>query len=138
MFAMLRSSCLTLVVLAALPALALAQEPTAATPADGHTIHVTAPHIMGDHLIDPMHHYCKVISPEPVIQCLMFASTAPDARLMGIEYIAAKSITRREIPLGQWNTLWHDHAVEIEAGVVALPDMPEDEATEVANVVAGT
>lgn len=113
-----------------------AQEP--ATPGEGFTIHVTAPHIANGHLVDPMHHYCKVISDEPVIQCLMFDSTDPDARLMGIEYIIAKSITRREVPLASWNRNWHDHQVEIDAGVVAVHDMSEEDAAGVAGLVATT
>lgn len=111
-------------------------------PADGFDIHVTAPHIMGDHLIDPMHHFCKLISRDPVlIQCLMFAADAgndPNARLLGIEYIADKSLTRSKVNLGVWNRDWHDHVPEIEAGVLKLPGLAAEEAQQIVDVVSGT
>lgn len=50
-------------------------------PADGFNIHVMAPHKFEDGTVHgPYHHYCKGISPE-VLQCLLFESTDPDARL---------------------------------------------------------
>lgn len=111
-------------------------------PATGFDIHVTAPHILGDHLIDPMHHFCKLISQEPVvIQCLMFAADAgddPNARLLGIEYIVDKSLTREKVNLGVWNRDWHDHVPEIEAGLVGLPDLSGEEARKIVEVVSGT
>lgn len=36
-----------------------------ANPAAGHTIHVTAPHVVDGKVMGPYHHYCKVLSPEP-------------------------------------------------------------------------
>ena len=45
-----------------------AQEPAkTATPADGYTVHVTAPHMVNGHEMGPYHHYCKVIAPDPQI-----------------------------------------------------------------------
>ena len=43
----------------------------AMTPADGHTIHVLAPHVINGKVMGPFHHYCKIISPEPMIECLI-------------------------------------------------------------------
>ena len=84
------------------------------TPADGHSIHVLAPHVINGHEQGPYHHYCKVISSEPVIECLIYTSTDTMARLTQIEYIVAKTITRtRLISLAEWNRNWHDHAQEI-------------------------
>lgn len=125
------------------PGLALGQEmeqpeTAPATPGQGFDLHITAPHIMGDRLVDPMHHYCKGISDAPVLQCLMFESDEPGARLVGVEYVIAKSITRPEVPLGDWNRNWHDHAVEIEAGVVGLPDLEGQAAADVAALAATT
>ncbi len=64
-----------------------------ATPADGYTIHVTAPHVVAGKVMGPYHHYCKVLSPEPIIECLCYRSSDPGARLEQVEYIIAKSIT---------------------------------------------
>jgi hypothetical protein len=132
--------------LGVLAALLLAAAPSAAqeaakapTPADGYTVHVTAPHVVAGKEMGPYHHYCKVLSPEPVIQCLVYASNEPNARLEQIEYIVAKSITRTgAVKLADWNRNWHDHRQEIATGRVQVHDLPPDKAKEVADLVATT
>jgi len=110
-----------------------------ATPADGHTIHVTAPHVVAGKVMGPYHHYCKVLSPEPVIECLCYRSSDPGARLEQVEYIIAKSITRTgAVPLADWNKNWHDHKQEIATGRVQVHDLPPDKAKEVADLVSTT
>jgi hypothetical protein len=110
-----------------------------ATPADGHTIHVTAPHVVDGKVMGPYHHYCKVLSPEPVIECLCYSSSEPSARLEQVEYIIAKSITRTgAVSLADWNKNWHDHKQEIATGRVQVHDMPPDKAKEVADLVSTT
>src|SRR5438445_13883381 len=96
----------------------LAQEATPAakpTPADGHTIHVTAPHLIDGKVRGPFHHYCKVVAPDPFIQCLLFETNDPNAKLVGIEYIVAKPLTRNRevVPASIWTKLWNDHAEEM-------------------------
>ena len=109
------------------------------TPADGHTIHVTAPHVVAGKVMGPYHHYCKVLSPEPVIECLCYESSEPGARLQQVEYIVAKSITRTgAVSLATWNQNWHDHAQEIATGRVQVHDLPPDKAKGVADLVATT
>ena len=118
---------------------ALGQAGTAPTPADGHTIHVVAPHVVNGMVMGPYHHYCKVLSPEPVIECLCYRSTVPGARLEQVEYIIGKSITRTgAVSLTDWNKYWHDHKQEIATGRVQVLDMPPDKAKEVADLVATT
>jgi len=110
-----------------------------ATPADGHTVHVTAPHVVAGKVMGPYHHYCKVLSPEPVIECLCYSSNDPDARLEQVEYIIAKSITRTgAVSLRNWNKNWHDHKQEIATGRVQVHDLPPDKAKEVADLVSTT
>ena len=95
---------------------AMSQEATPATkpsPAEGYNIHVLAPHMVDGQVKGPYHHYCKVVAPDPQIVCLIFESTEPNAMLMQVEYIWAKSLTRPKVPLKTWNKYWHDHAVEI-------------------------
>ena len=130
-------------VVAALGVLAMGIVPRAPfvspSPADGHTIHVLAPHVVEGHVQGPYHHYCKVISPEPVIECLIYTSTDSMARLTQIEYIVAKSITRTDaISLDEWNRNWHDHTQEIATGRVQVLDLPPDQAKGVADLVATT
>lgn len=109
------------------------------SPADGHTIHVTAPHVVAGKVMGPDHHYCKVLSPEPVIECLCYSSSDSGARLEQVEYIIGKSITRTgAVSLPAWNKNWHDHKQEIATGRVQVLDMPPEKAKEVADLVATT
>src|SRR3954471_5487438 len=68
--------------------------PSTARPTDGYTVHVLAPHVVKGKVMGPFHHYCKIISPEPIIQCQIYDSTDANAPLTQIEYIVAKSIPR--------------------------------------------
>jgi hypothetical protein len=112
-------------------------EPT--TPAAGYNIHVTAPHVVGGKVMGPFHHYCRVLSPEPIIECLCYRSSDPGARLEQVEYIISKSITRTgAVALTDWNKNWHDHKQEIATGRVQVLDLPPDKAKEVADLVATT
>src|SRR5215469_5581567 len=121
----------------ALPA--MSQTGNTPTPAEGHTVHVIAPHVVDGKVMGPYHHYCKVLSPEPVIECLCYRSSDPGARLEQVEYIIAKSITRTgAVSLADWNKNWHDHKQEIATGRVQVLDMPPDKAKEVADLVATT
>ena len=118
---------------------ATGQDRKMASPADGHTVHVTAPHVVAGKVMGPYHHYCKVLSPEPVIECLCYESSDPGARLEQVEYIIAKSITRTgPVSLANWNKNWHDHTQEIATGRVQVHDVPPDKAKEVADLVATT
>jgi hypothetical protein len=126
-------------VLVAAFAPAAGQEKSIVSPADGHTVHVTAPHVVDGKVMGPFHHYCKVLSPEPVIECLCYGSSDPNARLEQIEYIVAKSITRTgAVTLADWNRNWHDHRQEIATGRVQVHDLPPEKAKEVADLVATT
>ncbi len=111
----------------------------AMTPADGHTIHVLAPHVIGGKVMGPFHHYCKIISPEPTIECLIYLSTDSLAPLVEVEYIVAKTLTRTDlISLADWNKNWHDHQQEIATGRVKVLDVPDSVGAQVAGVVAKT
>ena len=71
-------------------------------PADGFNIHVMAPHKFEDGTVHgPYHHYCKGISPE-ILQCLLFESTDPNARLTDVEYFVSKTVSRTQVPLRTW------------------------------------
>jgi hypothetical protein len=108
------------------------------TPADGYTVHVTAPHNVNGHIMGPYHHYCKVMTSDPVIVCEIYDSDDPNGMMKQVEFIIAKKLTRPAVPLIDWNRLWHDHAVEIATGRVQVLDLPPDKAKEVADLVATT
>lgn len=115
-----------------------AQQTRAPTPADGFAIHVVAPHMIQGREMGPVHHYCKPIAPDPIIQCLLYDSAEPNAPLTGVEYIVAKRITRALVTVGTWNQNFHDHTVEIATGRVQVLDMPADDARRVAELVSTT
>jgi len=118
---------------------AVAQNATApSSPAEGYNIHVTAPHVVNGKVMGPFHHYCKVISPEPQIVCLIYNNTDPNAMLTQVEYIMAKSLTRPSISRADWNKYWHDHTMEIATGRVQVLDVPPDKAKEIADIVSTT
>jgi hypothetical protein len=107
------------------------------SPADGYDIHVIAPHVMANgEPGGPFHHYCKGIS-DKILQCLLFDSTDPKAKLVAIEYFVAKDLSRKLSPI-QWHRHFHDHRVEIATGRVKVLDMPEDQAAKVAEAAMET
>ena len=109
------------------------------TPADGYTIHVTAPHNVNGHIMGPYHHFCKVMKPDPpFIVCQIYDSSNPNETLTQIEFIIGKKLTRPNVSLADWNLLWHDHATEIASGRVQVLDLPPDKAKQVADLVATT
>src|SRR4029077_15423093 len=125
----------SVIIAAAVPT--LGQVANAPSPADGHTVHVTAPHVVAGKVMGPYHHYCKVLSPEPIIECLCYSSNDPNARLEQVENIFAKSLTRSgAVTLANRNRDWNDRTQEIAAGRVQVLDLPPDMAKEVADLVS--
>jgi hypothetical protein len=84
----------------------------------------------------PFHHYCKGIS-DKILQCLLFESTDPKAKLVAIEYFVSKDLTRK-LPAIQWHRHFHDHKVEIATGRVQVLDMPAEQAAKVAEAASAT
>lgn len=113
------------------------QQEKKATPADGHTIHVVAPHKIDGKVMGPYHHYCKPVS-DDVLECLIYDSTDPKALLKQVEYFVAKKVSRANVPLATWNQFYHDHAVEIASGRVQVLDVSPEEAKKIAEAAAQT
>ncbi len=107
------------------------------TPADGHDIHVLAPHKMDGKVMGPYHHYCKPVSSD-VLECLIYESTEPNALLKQVEYFVAKNVSRSNVSLETWNKFYHDHAVEIATGRVQVLDRSPEEAKKIAETAAQT
>lgn len=127
-----------LIVTACLGSQTMIEEVMGAGPADGFDIHIYAPHMMADGTPGgPFHHYCKGISDE-VLQCLLFESTDPHAKLMGVEYVIGKSLARKEMALIDWNRNYHDHRDEIATGRVHVLDVTEEKAKAIAEALAKT
>ncbi len=97
-------------------------------PLEGYTIHVSAPHVMNGEVVGPFHHYCKPINAD-IIQCILFESTEPNARMTEVEYMVSKELARKVIPDWSHKKNWHDHSEEIATGRVAIhnPSDPEEQ-----------
>ncbi len=109
-----------------------------ASPAEGYSVHVSAPHVVDGHVMGPYHHYCKVMTPDPQMVCLIYETTDPNAPLVQIEWMIAKKLTRPNISLDTWNKNWHDHLIEINSGRVKVHDLPPEEAAKVAELAKTT
>lgn len=107
------------------------------SPADGHDIHVLAPHKIDGKVMGPYHHYCKAVSSD-VLECLIYESTEPKALLKQVEYFVAKTTSRPNVSLETWNKFYHDHAVEIATGRVQVLDRSPEEAKKVAEAASHT
>ncbi|KAA8895273.1 hypothetical protein FN846DRAFT_970342 [Sphaerosporella brunnea] len=63
-------------------------------------------------------HYCSHISND-VRQCLIYDSGAPNARLIGVEYMISKELYETLEP--EEKKLWHSHAFEVMSGMLIMP-----------------
>ena len=63
-----------------------------------------------------MVHYCSQL-PSGLIQCLLFASSSPDAKLLGVEYIVSE-YTFNTLPDAE-KPLWHSHTFEVASAQLA-------------------
>ncbi len=113
------------------------QQEKKSSPADGHIIHVLAPHKIDGKVMGPYHHYCKAVSDE-ILECLIYESTEPAALLKQVEYFVAKKVSRANVSLTTWNKFYHDHAVEIASGRVQILDATPEEAKKLAEAAAQT
>ena len=107
------------------------------SPADGHDIHVVAPHVVDGVVMGPYHHYCKAVSPE-ILECLIYESTEPNALMTQVEYMINKSVTRTQLDLSVWNKYYHDHVMEIATGRVQVLDRSPEEAAKIAEAAKQT
>jgi len=107
------------------------------SPADGHTIHVVAPHILNGRIMGPFHHYCKPVS-DTVIECLIYDNDEPNALLTQVEYFVAKSVTTPNVPLATWNKYYHDHKIEIASGRVKVLDADAEMTRKIVDIASKT
>jgi Protein of unknown function (DUF1264) len=67
-------------------------------------------------------HYCSHPYPD-VVQCLIYDSTASNARLVAVEYIISEALFL-ELPAEE-KQLWHSHRYEVMAGLLTAPELTE-------------
>ena len=64
-------------------------------------------------------HYCSHLN-EDVLQCVVYDSTAKNARLIGVEYIISEALFK-QLPAEE-KKLWHSHRYEVMSGLLTAPD----------------
>jgi Protein of unknown function (DUF1264) len=116
---------------AALPAAAASTNPTT-----GWTLHIDAQKHFGDaNPTEVAHHWCKTVA-GGLIECQIYDSDAPDARLVEVETIVSPAVYKSFSPSEQ--ALWHYHKVEIPKVNATLPDMTPDEAAKTIAAITET
>ncbi len=65
-------------------------------------------------------HYCSGLS-DGVFQCVIYDSTGPNARLIGIEYIISEALFL-QLPAEE-KRLWHSHRYEVMSGLLTAPGL---------------
>jgi hypothetical protein len=65
-------------------------------------------------------HYCSHLN-EDVLQCVIYDSSAKNARLIGVEYIISETLFN-QLP-GEEKKLWHSHRYEVMSGLLTAPDV---------------
>jgi hypothetical protein len=66
------------------------------------------------------HHFCAHVDGD-LMQCVIYDSNRPGARLIGIEYVLTARRYRTLPPEEQ--RLWHSHAYEVKSGLLAAPNL---------------
>ena len=104
-------------------------------PSEGWTLHITAKmHFPGKPEM-LAHHFCKQVA-GGLIECQLYDSGAPDARLVGVETIVPAATYAKFSPAEK--ALWHYHRVEIPLVSAAVLDMSPEEAQKVVNSIVDT
>lgn len=80
-------------------------------------------------------HYCAHLS-EEILQCIIYDSNKPGARLIGIEYIVSARIFE-SLPAEE-KKLWHSHNYEVKSGVLTAPGMADAAEKDLMKVLIGT
>ncbi|MCW1912967.1 OBAP family protein [Luteolibacter sp. GHJ8] len=67
------------------------------------------------------HHYCSHLG-EEIMQCVIYDTDKPDAKLIGIEYIITAKLFEGLDP--EEKKLWHSHVHEVQSGQLIAPRIP--------------
>jgi len=80
-------------------------------------------------------HYCSHWTDE-ILQCIIYDSNKPNARLIGVEYIVSAKIFE-SLPAEE-KKLWHSHNYEVKSGVLTAPEMADAAEKDLVKVLIGT
>ncbi|MDA8187807.1 MAG: DUF1264 domain-containing protein [Dehalococcoidales bacterium] len=120
----------------------------AGQPAPGAQVQPQSPveelklHLQGVHVIKEApnrqyvaHHYCQQLR-EDLIQCAVFDSGEPRARLIDVEYVVPDDVYRSFSPEEQ--QYWHPHDYEVDSGLLRAPGLPPEQEREVLDTIRST
>lgn len=100
-------------------------------------------HLVGVHVIKEApdrqyvaHHYCQELQ-EDLIQCAVFDSGAPGARLIDVEYVVGDEAYRSFSPEEQ-QQYWHPHDYEVDGGLLQAPELPPEQARALLSKIRNT
>ena len=92
-------------------------------PSSGWTLHIDAQkHFGASNSAQIAHHWCKAGLAGGLIECQIYDSDAPNARLVEIETVVPASAWKQFSKSEQ--AMWHYHKVEIPLVHATLPGMP--------------
>ena len=98
--------------------------PGSMKPTEGWTLHIDAKKHIPKTTDMIAHHYCKHVS-GGIVECQLYDSDKPDARLIGVEVIVDKE-TWKKFPKKE-KALWHYHKTELTKVDPTLPDLSPEE-----------
>jgi hypothetical protein len=132
----------TMIVLLAIAGSAFAQSP------ESKSVPVFAPikdihaHVCGIHFYAGdmsrqiiAEHFCSHFSDE-VLQCVIYDSDKPGARLIGVEYIVSAKIFATLS--AEEKKLWHSHNYEVKSGVLTAPGVADAAEKDLMKVLINT
>jgi hypothetical protein len=93
-------------------------------PLDAMSIYLNGFHMYADEMGRQVEatHFCIHLRHD-LHQCVIFDRNAPDARLIGIEYIISEA-RFRGLPEDE-KRLWHSHHYEVKSGTLVAPRIPD-------------
>jgi hypothetical protein len=80
-------------------------------------------------------HYCAEVDAD-LIQCVLYDSVEPTARLIGVEYVITEKALAA-MPEAE-RALWHSHGYEVASGMLHAPALGEAEEHALMAKIAGT
>jgi hypothetical protein len=103
-------------------------KPQIMKPTDGWILHVDAKKHIPKMPEMVVHHYCKNVS-GGLVECQLYDSDKPDARLIGVEVIVDKETWKKFAK--KERALWHYHKTEIPKVAATVPDVSAEEGAKI-------
>lgn len=105
-------------------------------PSEGWSLHIDALMHFPSKPNMVAHHWCKGNLAGGLIECQLYDSDAPNARLVGVEVVVAADVWKKFAAAERG--LWHYHKTEIPKVKATLPDLSPEEAAKVAKSLEET